>query len=235
MIIINNIFHCFRGTPTRLASADHAKPHHVRCAVVRSVHYKRMQKKENETEFPRFISKSLSCLFSNSLIAGNPVGIFTLTSAAGVLVTPPHWGTPESDQHQGKGRGSLPRSSNLLLTIGDSNDLMPILWVGVNGDSNILMPMLRDGDASTINFVFSYPIVTYSPIPVDLSGDNVVNLGHALARYDLCLPELDALCRLLGTWCPGHGHNSEPAAPGITDSDLTVAAPTVLMSGFIHC
>ena len=261
------LFSCFRGTPIQLASTDHIKPQHVCCAVVGtdhikpqhvccavigSVHFKCMQKKEDERKSSRFISNSETC--QNSI----PVRSFHLAPATCVRVASPVQGTRDTCQHQAKGRGSLPRSCNLLISLGDSNDLMPILWVGVScdlndlmpnqwvevywdigsiGDLNDLMPFLR----VEVNLNILMPMlrvgdavmliishVTFGSIPVDLSGDNLL-----YPRPGAC-SGWAGCCRLLCARCPGLGDHSDAAAARIDHPDLTVLTAAIT-SGFIHC
>ena len=227
MIIINMLFSCFRGAPIQLASSDHIKPQHVCCAVVRhSVHYKCMQKKENGRKSSRFISNSEFCHDSISVRCSRAA------SVTGVTVTSPARRTLDTCQHQAKGRGSLPRSCTLLISLGDSNDLLPILWVEVNGDSNILMPKLRVED----DFVNVISHVTYSPVPVDLSGDIFYYL------YDISSLRLRNLgiVRTGGSWLliaggPGLRHHSNAPPSGIAHSDLAAMVTAGVTSGFIHC
>ena len=89
IMFINRLICIFRGPPISLASITRIKPHHVRCAQGKSVHYNMLAKtlkKENENfSKQNFISKFQ--LLSDKIVLTSPPPVSADTAAAPVVIS----------------------------------------------------------------------------------------------------------------------------------------------------
>ena len=243
MIISNMLFSCFRGSPLILANAVPNKPHHARCAGFCSVHYKiRMQKNENFIKKMKTFKITFKMMLSSSQLqqttsvpvpqSSDQIPSSSVAASATLTTTSPCVRQTQACLFTVNGAGSLPALISQLILFGDSNH-PGLLMLRVYGDSNVLMPMLRvEGD------LVNMPIVPFLPHPVDLSRHcvidarmqidadlNVTFLPRPMARSRL---HAGRAGRLLYTRCARLRHDSQPAPPGIANTNLSDGC-------FSHC